>query len=96
MRLYNERLLTLLIDLGERKSENCIHGQNPQRRRDFAGTGLARGSCRQCIHWYLIYNGAHHKKTGVLGRYVEEPELWKGGSSVHSILGNVREIYCTV
>ena len=86
MRLYNERLLTFLIDFGERKSENCIHGQNPQRRRDFAGTGLARGSCRQCIHWHLMYNGAYHKNTGVLGRYVEEPELWEGGSSVHANL----------
>lgn len=96
MRLYNEHILTFRIDFGKRKSENCIHGQNPQRRRDFAGTGLARGSCRQCIHWYLMYNGAHHKNIGVLGRHVEEPEFWRGGSSVHSIPGNLREIYCTV
>ena len=80
MRLYKEHILTFRIDYGKRKSENCIYGQNPQRRRDFAGTGLARGSCRQCIHWYLMYNGTHHKNIGVLGRYVEEPEFWRGGA----------------
>ena len=96
MRLYNEHLLTLLIDFGKRKSENCIHGQNPQRRRDFAGTGLARGSCRQCIHWYLMYNGAYHKDIGALGRYVEEPEFWRGGLFCSLHTGNAQKIYCTV
>ena len=95
MRVYNEHLLTFLIDFGKRKSENCIHGQNPQRRRDFAGTGLARGSCRQCIHWYLMYNGAYHKNLGALGRYVESQNFGGEALLFLAYLGNAQKIYCT-
>lgn len=49
MRLANEHMLTIRIDDGERKSKDCVYGQSSQRWRDFASTGLARGSCRQCI-----------------------------------------------
>ena len=49
LHLTRKHLLTLRIDDWERKSEDCIYGQNPRRWGDFTGTRLARRSCRQCI-----------------------------------------------